>query len=125
MHLNLLTLLPLELRSNIDNQYAAIIQTKTKERFVLFPKFKPMIYHFSDDDSVRQSATQYIAHHQCVIANILLGISLSPTSTAKGTITCDKAAERYLCSGISTLYKYHKILDFTWLTEKHKRLCFI
>lgn len=114
-------MLPNELRSNIDEQYEALIRAKSKERFVLFPKFKPMIHHFSNDDSVRQAATQYLAHHQCIISNILLGISLCPSSTARSNVTCEKAAERYLCNGISALYS-HQELDFTWLTERHKQL---
>jgi len=114
-------MLPNELRELLDEHYVAIIQNKPKARFLLFPRLKPMIHHYSQDDSVRQAATQYLAHHQCIISNILIGISLCPRSTASGTVTCDEAAERYLCNGISALFN-HQSLDFTWLTVKHKTL---
>ena len=122
MHINLLSMLPLDLRANIDNQYSAIIQVKAKERFLLYPRFKPMIHHYSNDDKIRQAATQYLAHHQCIISNILFGISLCPSSTARGSVTSNEAAERYLCNGINTLYRYHQKLDFSYLTVKHKML---
>ncbi len=122
MHLNLLTMLPNELREKLDKEYALIIQVKPACRYTLWPRLRTIIYHFTDDDAVRQAATQYLAHHQCIISNILLGISLCPTSTARGTITSQTASEQYLSSGIRTLYKYHQTLDFTWLTEHHKTL---
>lgn len=115
-------MLPLELRIILDEHYAAIILNERKKRFILYPELEAIINDFSDKDIVRQAAIQYLAHHQCIISNVLLGISLCTSSTAKSSITSSTASEQYLCSGIRTLYKYHKKIDFSWLTEKHKQL---
>ena len=115
-------MLPDQLRIILDEKYAAIILNEPKKRFILYPEVEAIINDFSDKDIVRQAAMQYLAHHQCIISNILLGISLCTSSTAKSAITSNTASEQYLCAGIRTLYKYHKKIDFTWLTETHKHL---
>lgn len=122
MHLNLLTMLPTELREKIDQEYQLIIQFKPHERFQLWPRLRPMIYYVTEDELIRQACKQYLAHHQCIISNVLFGLSLCPSSSVGGPITSSTAAEKYLSTGIRNIYKHQELMDFTWLTEHHEKL---
>lgn len=115
-------MLPTELREKIDHEYQLIIQLKPHERFQLWPRLRPMIYYVTDDELIRQVCKQYLAHHQCMISNVLFGLSLCPSSSARGPITSTTASEKYLNTGIRNIYKHQEIIDFSWLTERHKAL---
>jgi hypothetical protein len=122
MHLNLLAMLPTELREKIDLDYQLIIQLKPHERFQLWPRLRPVIYYATNDELIRQASQQYLAHHDCMIANTLFGLSLCPRSSTRGPITSTTAAEQYLNTGIRNIFKHKETIDFSWLTEHHLRL---
>ena len=122
MQLNLLSTIPLELRGIIDDQYETVIRLKPQNRFTLWPLIRASIYNFTNDQVIRQATMQYLAYHQCIISNVLLGLSFCHKSNASGPITSETLAEKHLDSSIRFIHKHHEQIDFSWLTGKHIKL---
>lgn len=122
MHLNLLSLIPIELRSSIDKQYEILIRREPNARFTLWPEFESLILEHTNEEPIIQACKQYLAYHQCAISSLLFGLSLCTKSSACGPITSETLSEKHLYSAIRFINRHSNQIDFSWLLDENKRL---